>query len=116
MEWLYQMDNFDGQKLRSMYADSVEKLVTERRKQADEVRKAYSKEILAEPEKARARFVKMLGWPLTEYASAQPLQVRSELIFSSDEMSIQRIQLELWKDFWFGGLLFLHPDTVQQGR
>ena len=41
MEWLYQTDNLDGQKLRSMYADSVEKLVAERRKQADEKRKEY---------------------------------------------------------------------------
>ena len=110
MEWLYQTDDFDGRELRSLYADSVEKLVEVRRKQADETRKAYSREILADREKARDRFVKMLGWPLTEYVPAQPLQVRSELLFSSDEMSIQRVQMELWKDFWFGGLLFLHPD------
>ncbi len=114
MEWLYQEDNLAARALRLEYADSVERLVAKRRGQADAVRQAYTQEILRDPEKARARFVQMLGWPLTEYMSQKPLQVRSTLIFSSDEMNILRVQLELWEDFWFGGLLFLHPDGCKR--
>ncbi len=100
--------------LREEYEDSMDRLIAGRRIELDAQRREYTQQILAALEEACAQFVQMLGWPLTEYTPAQPLQVRTEQLHTSEEAVITRVQLELWPDFWFGGLLMLHPDGARR--
>lgn len=110
MEWVYCEDNLKSSALREEYGLSLERLIAERRVQEDRLRLEYAKKILRDPETCRADFIAMLGWPLTEYQFAQPLDVRSFVMYEDENMSIQRLQLELRKSFWFEGILFLHKD------
>lgn len=114
MEWKYREDNMAASFLREQYEDSLDRLLATRRIALEQLREAYTKQIIADPDAAREDFVKMLGWPLTEYVPEQPLQVRSTMLHETEELQIFRVQLEIWKDFWFGGLLFLHPDGAQR--
>ena len=110
MEWVYEEENLANRAQRQEYQASLEKLIEQRRRAVDETRTAYAQHIREDVDAARQEFVKMLGWPLTEYRPAQPCSVKSEQLFASEEMTIDRVQLELWPDFWFGGLVFRHRD------
>ncbi len=114
MEWIYQEDNLSASPLRQQYETSLHELIAARRAQLVPMRDDNAKEILRDPAAARRRFVEMLGWPLTEYVSAQPLDVKTTLLHQGDGMTLQRVQLELWPGFWFGGLLFLHDGEQQR--
>ncbi len=113
MEWHYREENQAAAFAREAYAESLQKLVRQRRMQEDARRTTFAEEILRAPEAARKQFVEMLGWPLTEYVPAQPLQVKSTLLHTEEAAQLQRLQLELWPGFWFEGLLFLHTDGRQ---
>ena len=104
MEWKYREDNMAASFLREQYEDSLDRLLATRRIALEQLREAYTKQIIADPDAAREDFVKMLGWPLTEYVPEQPLQVRSTMLHETEELQIFRVQLEIWKDFWFGGM------------
>lgn len=109
MEWEYCEENLAAMPLRQAYEASLEALLADRRRQQDARRTAFAATIWQDPEAARSKFIQMLGWPLTEYRPAPPLQLRATQLHSSAQLVIQRLQLELWPGFWFGGLLFLHP-------
>ena len=114
MEWVYQEDYLAASGLRQDYTDGLSRLLAERRIAVQAQRDRYAAGILGHEEEARADFIRMLGWPLTEYLPQQPLSVRSERLFENDGMTIDRVQLELWQGFLFGGLLFLHKDGQQR--
>ncbi len=114
MEWVYQEENMFASPSRQQYEDSLNRLIAARRDRLTAERTVWAQQILCDPDAARSRFVQMLGWPLAEYTPAQPLQVKETLLYKDDAMSIRRVQLELEKDFWFTGLLFLHDDGQQR--
>lgn len=114
MEWVYCEDNKSAMDFREEYEASLDRLVSRRRHQTDENRTVYAKKLLENPEACRKEFVAMLGWPLTEYIPHQPCTVKTTPLYQDDEMTITRVQLEVRKDFWFGGLLFLHTDEQKR--
>ena len=114
MEWVYLESNMAASTFREEYEASLDKLIFQRRSQADEARTAYVEKLLKDPESCRKEFEKMLGWPLTQYSPLQPIKTKTALLYQDDSMLLLRIQLELMKDFWFGGLLFLHKDNEKR--
>jgi len=114
MEWVYQESNLAAANFRQQYTTCLNRLLEERRPVMEKKRDDYAATIFGNEDTARQDFVEMLGWPLKEYVPAQPLSVRSTRLFENEKMTIDRVQLELWENFWFGGLLFLHRDDQQR--
>lgn len=111
MEWVYLESNMAASAFRGEYETSLDQLILQRRSQTDEARTVYAEKLLKDPENCRKEFEEMLGWPLTQYNPQQPIETKNVLLYQDDGMLLLRIQLELMKDFWFGGLLFLHKDN-----
>lgn len=104
---LYEEDSNGGLPFREAYLASVQRLIEKRRAQCQARRDAFGASISEKREEARRQYLEMLGWPLTE--EPQPVRsVRQILIKETDGYQVYRMQLEIFEDFWFYGILMLH--------
>ncbi len=97
-------------KYREDYLLSVNRMICKRRKELSDKRELLNRHIIENSEKYRKSLIDMLGWPLTENVRA-PLSVREELIAKENGVSILRVQFEIFKDFYWYGVLFKNTDA-----
>ncbi len=97
-------------KYRDEYYKGINSIIEERRKEVDSIRAEY-----INPEKAaanrefyREELKKLFGWPLTEYDkfAAQPMDVKTEKRFETDDATVFSVQLEVMPELWFYGLYY----------
>ena len=98
-----------GNAFRREYARSVSTLVERKKADAQRERDQYASKIARDREGCREDLKAILGWPLTVAERGAPFARKTE-IFSDAAMRIFRVQLEVFADFWFYGLLFEHTD------
>lgn len=103
----YQEDALTANPYKQDYLNSVEKLIQERLQEAGAVRALRAKEILENPEQARAEFAKMLGWPLSE-EPRQPLTTVATLLSEENGIRLCRMRFEIFPGFFYYGLYFEH--------
>lgn len=90
---------------RTEYAAGFEKVISDREKDGKAARDYVAREIFENPEKMRAKFKEMLGWPLcgqVDFCGA----VESELLYDGDRYSIFRMRFEVLDGLKMPGLLF----------
>ncbi|MBO5955830.1 MAG: prolyl oligopeptidase family serine peptidase [Clostridia bacterium] len=98
-----------GNPFRQEYLDSVNRLLDKKLKEAQEKRREFDKELLADPEGARKKFKETLGWPLTQERGDIPT-VKMVHVVTDGEIDIYRVQIEVFEDFQYYGLLFRRND------
>jgi len=60
----------------------------------------------------RRKYIALLGYPLTEYKPFVP-NVKREFVAKDDMCEIFRLQIEVFPDFWFYGILFIPNDITK---
>lgn len=103
----YHEDALAANPYKQEYLSSVERLIQRRLQEASAARQLRTKDILENPEQARADFSRMLGWPLTE-EPRQPLTVEATLLSEENGIRLYRMKFEIFQGFFFYGLYFEH--------
>ena len=88
------------------YVDGVKALIEARQEEAREARHARSADIFRTPEKYRAEFAAMLGWPLTEGTVKGIPAATSELLAREEGYELFRMRFEVLPELWLTGLFF----------
>ena len=63
-----------GNSFRKEYVNSIEKLIEQKKVSASKEREEFAKKLVKDIEQYRQKFVKQLGWPLTECFSNKKLR------------------------------------------
>ena len=98
-----------GNSFRMEYQKGICHLLGVLREESDEKRKQYWEELKERPDDFRQRVFSALGWPLTE-PRQKVRNVRINLVAEDEEAFIYRVQLEIWENVWFYGILFIQRD------
>lgn len=109
MKMNYREDLFYTQEQRQIYLDGIEKLIDQRQKDASKERTEYVKDIFTDPEKYRADFRRMLGWPLVDHSKQEEREAptpRSVKLADEDGYSIYRMTFEVLEGLEMTGLYF----------
>lgn len=98
-----------GNPYRQTYIDSIEKLIEARREKARAEQMERLRAILREPETYRQRCREMLGWPLVGEEAKRPNVRATYGGVTEYGAEYWRMQFEIFPDFYYYGILFLHP-------
>ncbi len=63
----YREERTDAETTKKAYVEGIDKLIDKLQREAENRRGEKGKDILRNPEKHRAEFRRMLGWPLVDY-------------------------------------------------
>lgn len=96
-----------GNIYRSQYGKSVTDLIAKMRKEADARRDALADDLQKNRETYRKNFCNMLGWPLNVSLPKGWHSVKKQFVAKDDLCAIYRVQLEIFENFWFYGILFV---------
>lgn len=127
-EDLYTEDNYAGKKYREEQLQQLIKLIEDQRKNADDTRMEYFKPDVSSSHAYiesivpyRNDFIKMLGWPLTNYSVNLPTPTTSIEFVSEDDLGkIFRLNISIFPGIDTYGILFLpkgngpHPLIISQ--
>lgn len=91
---------------RAAYCEDMKRLAEMRCAECAKVRTRWAKDIFAEPERYRAAYVRMLGWPLGEPRRAEC--VSREPVCEIDGARVERVTFETMPGLHFSGLLYTH--------
>lgn len=108
----YREKKEDTEKYRRQYVDGIEKLINRLEKKCEEQRRHYIKDIMANRERYRREFLKLLGWPLTENGKLP--EILAEKLCDEREYSIYRVQVMIFDEYILTGLLFKYNDNVRR--
>lgn len=104
----YQEDEKIADKYKNMYLRGIEELIDCLEQRTIEKRNIYCKDIMADKEKYRKKFVEFLGWPLTEERKNSPLEVVTQRVVQEKNYIIERMQFTVLNGLKVTGLLFRH--------
>ena len=102
----YREDKNTTKTYKTDYVSGFERIIENRQKQAENIRKDYVKDIFTNQEKYRDDLKKMLGWPLVDYCRDKLPEVKSELLSKEDGYEIYRMQFEILDGLKMTGLFF----------
>lgn len=99
---------------RKIYLDSILDLIGHRQEQCAEKRSLFVSpaQMAAEPELYREKLKQLLGWPLTDHKPSSQPALRMIPVTTTAQAKINRVQIEVFDDFWFYGLLVI-PNNYQ---
>lgn len=103
-----------GNPYRREYLQGITALITRRRLEANIERKEYIKDIVANPSKYRKDFVEMLGWPLTEKPTGVVPNSKKVFVAKEANATVYRLQIEIVKDLFYYGLLFVKDEEKKR--
>ncbi len=109
MDFIYTEDKSVSRPYRDQYLSGVNTLIERRRRElADERARFISPESLAaDPTHYKMELCACLGWPLTEYRHNYTPNVRKTFVASDSDAQIYRLEIEIFPELWFYGLLFI---------
>lgn len=99
----------DANIYKEEYLNSLLKLISDMHKDAEKQRIANFHEMKNNQAAYRKEFIKMLGWPLTDYQHNIP-NAKKMLVTKEENMSVYRIQIDLPIGLKFYGIYFEHTD------
>ena len=92
------------------YLAGFDPIIERRRLECDSLRAEYISpaKVSEDREKYRADFVRLLGWPLTEYERLRitPMEVRCEIRCTTEDYTAYSMQFEVLDGLWFYGIYF----------
>lgn len=95
-----------SEKYKTNYVDGIEKIIEERQKDAEIIRKEYVKDIFENQNKYREEFKNMLGWPLVNHFDNSLPETQFEKLSEEDGYTIFRVQFKILDDLKMTGLFF----------
>ena len=97
-----------GNMYRNFYYQDILKLLHEKSKEAETVRSMFlsPQKLVKDREKYREKYIKMLGWPLTEYTHEYHPHFEKELVEELSFLKIFRLAVETLPGLWFRGIIF----------
>lgn len=102
---IFSIDFSAANRFRKEYLDSVNRFIEKGYSEGAGNRKNYvNVEIVANQEKYREAYLKMIGQPVWPYPSNVP-NAKTEYVGSDDFCDISYLQIEVMPDFWFFGIL-----------
>lgn len=99
----------EGNLYREGYLRTLEHMVENRQKKANEKRILHFQEMISDPDLYRDEFKEMLGWPLTAFDEEPPV-VNKKIVNSESDMNIYRIVFDMPIGIKFYGMLFEHKN------
>lgn len=106
MEALYREREDYGNGFRKTYQEGLQTLLRQRQKASVEQRNMLHDQIREDPDAFRDIVRQTLGWPLTEARTGIP-NVRQHFVAEDSLCEIYRLQVEILKEVWMYGILFL---------
>ncbi len=101
----------NGDAYRKQYADGISAFLEARRAASHEKRAKFAQKIQDDPDTYREKFKEMLGYPLGETRPAS-VNIRSTPIPTQEpDITLTRMEFEVFPGLWFYGILFLHRDV-----
>lgn len=97
-----------GNACRLEYLNGIEKLVNEKLESAKKESTNKAKRF-CNNSAMREEFIKLLGWPLTEYEFSV-CNVRKSFLTEKNGITLYRIQIEVFAELWYYGILFVRED------
>lgn len=95
------------------YLDGICKLLSGMEEESERQREVYFSEIATKKEEYREAYIKMLGWPLTQYPCKERPVVTEELLSREEGYQIFRLQIEILPGVKLAGLFFRY-DTREK--
>ncbi len=106
---MYTENYMAGNVYRRAYYDSLQEFIQKQLKEAEEERKALSKDILSKPGVYRQQLKEMLGWPLTLEKDNSAPEAKRTFVAKDGELAIYRMQIDVL-GVPFYGILFVKED------
>ena len=88
------------------YVNGLEYIIEKLQKNAEVIRKEYTKNIFSEQDEYRNELKKMLGWPLVDFCADELAKVETELLSHENGYKIYRMQFEILEGLKMSGLFF----------
>ena len=102
----YQEERADAGASKKAYVEGIDKLIKNMQISAEKRRGEYVKDIFTDPEKYRADFRRMLGWPLVDCTPEGLPEVKMEKLSKEDGYTLYRAQIEILDGLCMSGLFF----------
>jgi len=109
MDLIYTEEKSVSRPYRDQYLAGVNALIERRRHELTKVREEFitPEKLAADPVHYKMELVSCLGWPLTEYKHNYNPNVRKSFVASDADAQIYRLEIEIFPELWFYGLLFI---------
>ena len=91
---------------KQRYVEGLEQLIKKRQQASAVARNAYFEHCFDAPDRYRADFRAMLGWPLVGHEENRPPAVTAELLSTEEGYCIYRMQITILDDLTLTGLFF----------
>ncbi len=102
----YREERTNAGATKKAYVDGIDKLIDKLQCEAEKRRGEKGKDILRNPEKHRAEFRRMLGWPLVDYTSEALPNVTMEKLSDEEDYTLYRVGVEILDGLTMWGLFF----------
>lgn len=99
-----------GNPYRAEYLAGVEKILEEKKLEANKKRDEFDALLVKDIDGYRGKLVDALGWPLTEYKKDGVPNVKETFVANENGMDIIRMQIEVMPGLWYYGILFKKGD------
>lgn len=100
-------------RFKEEYRDGIYEFIKKKEKEDRELRTEYIKGVFKDPEKYRADFKAMLGYPLSDKREDAP-KAEEEFLFKEDDFSVYRMRFEIIDGVKMTGLLFKKNDNKKR--
>ncbi len=102
----YREERTDAGATKKAYVEGIDNLITKLQSEAEKRRGEYVKDIFKSPEKYRADFRRMLGWPLVDYVAECPPDAKMEKLSEEEGYTLYRVKFEILDGLYMSGLFF----------
>lgn len=99
-----------GSNYRAEYLSGIQNILAEKKAEANKKRDEFDAKLVKDIDGYREKFIKMLGWPLTEYKKDGIPNVKQTFVANDNGVDIIRMQIEVMPDLWYYGILFKKGD------
>lgn len=106
----YIEDASAGNPYRAEYLRGIEKILKEKKSEANKKRDEFDKLLVKDIAGYREKLIEALGWPLTDYKKDITPNVKETLVAKENDMDIIRMQIEVMPGLWYYGILFKKGD------
>ena len=101
---------------RAEYEAGIRRLIDRKRMESERARDAFlpPQALAANRAEYVQRYADMLGEPLRSYTHASHPPAKRDFVASDDWGDIYRVQIEIFEDFWFYGLLIIPASKTEK--
>lgn len=103
---LFREEKCVAKPFKERYVEGLGSLLASRQIAAEQKRREYIEKVFETPEKFRAEFKEMLGFPLVDYFPEGLPEVKTTKLADEENYEIFRMEFEILPELWMTGLFF----------